>query len=255
MGELYKLSFPNGKVYIGIAVNGAKGRFLSHRRNALNADQFLYRAWRKHGEPMLKVLAIVEDDLLHETEVRAIASYGTMAPGGYNMTLGGEGVSGYVPSPEHRAKLSAANRLRVCLPETRAKLSAAASNASPEKRAKISAANRNPSPETRAKIGAANRNRSPETRAKLSAAQQGKVASQETRAKMSAAHKGKVLSLEIRAKLSAAQQGQVISPETRAKLSAVASNRSPETRAKLSASAMQREARRRAAKAESGVAA
>ena len=225
MGELYKLNFPNGKAYIGIAANGAMGRFCDHRYSATKSDQLLYRAWRKHGEPILKVLAVVEDAILHETEIKAIASYGTMAPGGYNMTLGGEGTLGWIPSLETRAKLRAASTGKGHSPETRAKLSAItkAMVVSLETRAKLSAAHKGRvvSPETRAKIGAASRNPSPETRAKMSAATKGRVASPETLAKMRTA-------------------GRNISPETRAKMRVAGMNRSPETRAKMRAAAKQR---------------
>jgi len=37
MGELYRLSFPNGKSYIGISSSGA-GRFLIHRRAAMKSE-------------------------------------------------------------------------------------------------------------------------------------------------------------------------------------------------------------------------
>jgi hypothetical protein len=110
-----------------------------------------------------------------------------------NLTDGGEGVSGYVHTPEtlaklsaattayltgrklssaHRAKIGAAHKGRKLSAEHVAKLAAAASNPSAETRAKISAAltGCKRSPEHRAKIGAASRNRSPEARAKMSAA-------------------------------------------------------------------------------------
>lgn len=54
MGELYKLNFPNGKSYIGIASNGAIGRLCEHRWKAMKLDYLLYKAWRKHGEPVLR---------------------------------------------------------------------------------------------------------------------------------------------------------------------------------------------------------
>ena len=131
-----------------------------------------------------------------------------------NLTDGGEGPSGYIPSAEHRAKLSAANKGRNPSPETRAKISAAASNPSPETRAKMSAAGSNPSPETRAKL--------------------------------SAAHKGRIKSPETRAKMSAAGKGRKHSPEHRAKNSAARRNPSPETRARISAAAAARETAKRA---------
>ena len=105
-----------------------------------------------------------------------------------NLTDGGDGVSGCIPSPETRAKMSAAQKGRTFSPEALARMSAAQANRSPEHRAKISAASHNRSPETRAKLSAANKSRSwtAEARAKLSAAFKGRKLSPEARANMSA---------------------------------------------------------------------
>ena len=91
MGHLYKLDFPNGKSYIGLAAHGALVRFRGHRKDARSSESLMYRAWRKYGEPTVKILAVIENSLLHETERKAIAIYGTKTPGGYNLTDGGEG--------------------------------------------------------------------------------------------------------------------------------------------------------------------
>ena len=211
MGELYKLNFSNGKSYIGIAFASAQTRFIRHRREAMRGKvNALYNAWRKHGEPNLQVLAIIETHLLHEMEIRAISTYRSFSSAGYNMTLGGEGMLGWNPSLETRAKIGAAAKARVWSPEMRAKCGDAARNPSPERRAKISAA-------SKARVW------SPETRAKMSASGMGKAFSPETLAKLSAASKGRVQSPEARAKVSAARKGSkgiVPSPETRARLSA-----------------------------------
>ena len=91
MGELYKLDFTNGKSYVGITTKTAKSRFDNHKRCAnTGKGAALYNAWRKHGEPKLTVLAVLEDKELASAEQRAIAVYGTLVPSGYNMTSGGE---------------------------------------------------------------------------------------------------------------------------------------------------------------------
>lgn len=93
MGQLYKLDFPNGKSYIGITTKTASERFAGHRvrcRSAKGNDAALYHAWRKHGEPQLAVLAIVEDADLPAAEIRAIRVFNTLVPNGYNMTPGGD---------------------------------------------------------------------------------------------------------------------------------------------------------------------
>ena len=162
-----------------------------------------------------------------------------------NLTDGGEGLSN--PSPEVRAKISAANLGKVASAETRAKIGAIHRGRihSPEERVKRSASlkGRIIKPEHRAKLSAVRMGItfSPETRAKMSAAAKislkGHVCSAETRAKISAANrlalKGHKHTAETLAKMRAAHQGQVCSPETRAKLSARIVT--PEWRAKISA--------------------
>ena len=145
MGELYKLSFPNGKLYIGKSDTTAKERFARHRWTAARPDTkkgntALYHAWRKYGAPTLTVLAVIENDLLNETEKSAIASYETLAPFGYNLTLGGEGTSGWVPNQEFRDRVKAQMVARHADPEFRKRNSArrtamnVALNADPEKK-------------------------------------------------------------------------------------------------------------------------
>lgn len=92
MGHLYKLDFPNGKSYIGITTKTALQRFKGHRvRYQCGADgSALYNAWRKHGEPKLVLLAVLEDREMVETEIRAIKIFNTLRPNGYNTTPGGK---------------------------------------------------------------------------------------------------------------------------------------------------------------------
>lgn len=204
MGQLYKLDFPNGKSYIGITTKTAAERLKTHGRDAPRekpgGGPALYRAWRKHGAPTLTVLAIVDDAYLCETERRAIAVFGTLSPGGYNLTVGGE--SSPAKHPEVRAKMSAAAKGRKKPPrtaETRAKLSAA-------QRARAPA-----SAETRAKMSAAQRARAPasaETRAKMSAVRRGRKASPERVAKIAAAHRGMKRTPEALANMRAAQRAR-----------------------------------------------
>lgn len=169
MGQLYKLDFPNGKSYVGITTKTAADRFSGHRvrcRSAKGSDATLYHAWRKHGEPKLVVLAVVEDADLPATEIRAIKAFNTLVPNGYNVTEGGD------TSP-------------MTLPEIAAKVSATKSGVplSESHKASLSEAQRgNPRPG-------------------LSAALTGKKASDETRSKMSASAKAHKKSPEHIAKL------------------------------------------------------
>lgn len=92
MGELYRLDFKSGKSYIGITQGSSKRRFLGHKKAAEGTKSTcaVHEAWRKHGEPKLTVLAVLESSELAAAEIRAIAAYETLAPAGYNITPGGD---------------------------------------------------------------------------------------------------------------------------------------------------------------------
>lgn len=199
VGQLYKLDFPNGKAYIGITIKTAEARFAQHHRAAGAAKPncaAVYRAWRKHGAPTLTVLAIVEDEDLYETEKRAIAVFGTLAPGGYNLTEGGE--SSPANHPDVRARIGTAHRGKTVSAEARARMSVAQrarAPASAETRAKIAAAlrGRKKPPEHVEKVAAANRGRknTPDAIARMSAANRVWKHSAETRARMVAAQRAR----------------------------------------------------------------
>lgn len=119
MGTLYKLDFANGKSYVGITTKSLKTRIKHHAADAANGSQYaVHKAWRKHGEPVMTVLAVVEDRDLAETEIRAIKEFNTLVPNGYNMTPGGEDSPMLVP--EIKAKLVGIKRSD----ESKAKMSA-----------------------------------------------------------------------------------------------------------------------------------
>lgn len=107
MGELYKLEFSDGKLYIGATKNGALRRFAGHKQRFLAGGKPakfpVYKAWSELGEPTLSILAVVPDDMLGEIEARAISSFGTMLPGGYNYLPGG--ASTPFQEERHRAYL------------------------------------------------------------------------------------------------------------------------------------------------------
>lgn len=94
MGCLYALTWPSGKQYIGITLKTAEERFAFHlkhcgdgRRNAV------HRAILKYGPNAVTITTLVVSNdpaYLRAVERRAIKAYGTMAPGGYNLSGGGE---------------------------------------------------------------------------------------------------------------------------------------------------------------------
>jgi len=155
MGELYKLEFPNGKAYIGITKKTAVHRLNQHKTMLRGGKHTaLYNAWRKHCEPKLVVLAIVEDYDLAETEIRAIKVFNTLVPNGYNMTEGGQTSPSLSPSAKLKmslaklgkpnASVAASNKRREYSKETKVKMSAAAKGrvCSEITRSKISSANK-----------------------------------------------------------------------------------------------------------------
>ena len=92
--ELYKLDFPSGKSYIGITTKTSKRRFIEHCRPGIKS--VVSNAIKKYGKKnvTITVLAIVDDyELLCLIEIEAIEKYNTISPNGYNLTIGGEGVT------------------------------------------------------------------------------------------------------------------------------------------------------------------
>jgi len=89
----------DGKKYVGKTEKTVQARWADHRGNARNPkkQEYLYRAIRKHGAENFSVEILAEAttvDELNSLECRFIAELGTLAPNGYNMTHGGEGVAG-----------------------------------------------------------------------------------------------------------------------------------------------------------------
>jgi len=108
MGQVYRLDFINGKFYVGVAKKSAKKRFENHRKAAEKLDTLLYRAWRKHGQPILAMVEDVDNEHLFTAEVAWIVKYNSKHPYGYNMNDGG--IGGLNPTEETRVKLRAAQK-------------------------------------------------------------------------------------------------------------------------------------------------
>jgi NUMOD3 motif len=177
MGCIYALNFPSGKQYIGMTSMLLSKRMAIHRMALKRKCSYaLYRAWRKHGDPEIKTLAIVEKHMLRNTERKAIAVFGTMVPNGYNLVCGGEG--GEI-SAESRRKMSLASKGKTKSIEHRKKLSLAlmgntrmlGRSQSSEHVSKRIRIGWNHSDETKLKVSLASKKRthSPEIRAQISA--------------------------------------------------------------------------------------
>lgn len=205
MGCLYMLEFAGGKRYIGITERTIDKRIAQHRRVArAGSNLAVHSAWRVHGEPKVRVLTMASAPYLYEIERSAIASYGVLAPSGYNVCTGGETAPS--KSPVVAAKIAASLRGKTIPDAVRSKI-------------RLGNLGKKMSTEAVAKTQAA-RKANPGFRARISATLMGHAVSNETRRKIGLKSIGRVPSAETRLKLSAANLGKKRSLGTRAALSA-----------------------------------
>lgn len=255
----------NGKVYIGKTTYGLERRRKRHESNSLN-DKLNYhflRALRKHGIDNFKWETIdtaqteQELNLLEQLYIEEYRQNGQI----YNLTDGGEGMSGYRHSEESKYKMSEStkghagwNKGKKHTEEAKINMSKASRNMSTENRKKITSSHLkglHPSPETRIKLSLAQKGNqkwlgkkhTKKTRLKMSLAQSGsnnamygKKASTETKKKMVEAHKGFKHTEESKLKMSIAGKGHKCSDEHKRKISKANSGkkRSKEMREKMS---------------------
>lgn len=103
----------NGKLYVGYTSKTAEIRFQQHLLNARwNRKTALYDAIRCYGAKAFEVSVLAECESHTEacdSERELISRLGSLLPGGYNMTLGGDGVP---LTAEQRAQASAKKRGR-----------------------------------------------------------------------------------------------------------------------------------------------
>lgn len=129
---MYLIQFQNDKAYVGVTSRLDK-RLKEHSK----ADFAVGAAMRAH-EWTVKVLFEGSRSECFEAEVRFIRELGTLAPGGYNLTTGGEG--GFEMPPEIVQKRG--DRIRAAFtPEKRSRHSELlrAINLDPARRAAASA--------------------------------------------------------------------------------------------------------------------
>lgn len=198
--EIYTLIDPRtDRVrYVGATLRGKK-RFNEHLSRAVTSGKTHRDCWIRSLialglRPIYQVIEQGEGDGWQEAERRWIAHYRETSDL-VNLTDGGEGFPGYIPSPELRQKWSVM-RAGVPYPPDRV-------------------------PAMKGK------HHTPEARAKIGAAGTGRRHTRETREKLSKAHKGKVLSAEHIEKMAAAKRGKRHTPEHNAKIAASTTNRKP----------------------------
>ena len=123
-GYVYCLRFRSTQFYIGSSNNPIQ-RLKGHKKSCFSKipyNTFMFRVWKKYGEPELYILAKVPAELLQQEEQKFI-----------DLVFGKEGCLNLNPyadrpnpwkSPEHIAKISASNRGKKHSAEHKAKLSA-----------------------------------------------------------------------------------------------------------------------------------
>ncbi len=196
----------NNKVYIGQTIKTLEGRKKKHIENTGNFH--FHRALRKYDE---WVWYIVQEykcdadkiaDALNKAEIYYINMYDSFN-NGYNMTKGGEGLSGFNHSDKTKLKMSISGKGLKHNDERKR------NNSEAQKGKTISE-------ETRRKISESGKGlkRSEESKIRISLGQKGKIVSEETKAKISFAKKGKVSWMkgkkhtdEAKSKMSLARKG------------------------------------------------
>lgn len=121
---LYRHTSPSGKVYIGITSKTANKRW-NNGRGYSNCTYF-YNAILKYGWDNIKheiLFTDLDENRAKGLEIELIKHYKSLKIS-YNMTNGGDGYLGYIPSKEVRRKLSelAKNRTHICSEEARNKI-------------------------------------------------------------------------------------------------------------------------------------
>ena len=104
MGYIYKIiNIKNQKIYIGQTTKKRPtDRFSQHKYLALHPQQeknisYLHRAMKSDGIDNFKfeIIEQVDNLLLNEREKYWIKQYNSLAPNGYNLTVGGQGTLGF----------------------------------------------------------------------------------------------------------------------------------------------------------------
>lgn len=100
----------NGKSYIGITCSGVRHRMYAHESCArLGSEKPFHRALRRYGAAGFETRVLASCfglEAANEFEMLLIQEFGTFGRGGYNATLGGDGVRGLSPTKERRKQIS-----------------------------------------------------------------------------------------------------------------------------------------------------
>lgn len=111
MGWIYQITnLITGQVYIGKTTSTPEMRFSQHCKNSKTKTTYLYRSMQAHGIENFTVVGIEEcDDAdLNNLESAWIQKKNSVAPNGFNMTLGGDG-GDTSHSPNYQKAIAARN--------------------------------------------------------------------------------------------------------------------------------------------------
>ena len=126
-GYIYKITNPEGKVYIGQTINLNKriGNYKNPRKNWNTAIAISIRnnGWELHTFEIIEECLVISDkELLNLREIYWINYYDSFN-NGLNSTIGGNGTYGYKHTDEHKKKISKLFINRQFSEETRSKIS------------------------------------------------------------------------------------------------------------------------------------
>ncbi len=109
----------NGKIYIGITSKKPEQRWSNG--NGYWSNRHFYNAIKKYDWNKGFSHEILESGLLEEEakqkEIEYIAKFNSLAPNGYNQTIGGEGCRGWKMTEEQRRAISVKNKGKKRSPE------------------------------------------------------------------------------------------------------------------------------------------
>lgn len=182
--KVYKHTFPNGKIYIGVTKNSVFRRWINGKGYS---SQYVYRAINKYGWKNIRHDILFENltkEQAEQKEIELIAFYkSNQTEFGYNIANGGD-YAGSV-SEETKKKLSKLKKGKRLTEETKQKL----------------------------RLVNLGRKASEETKQKLRIKNLGKKLSEEHKIKISQSNKGKKHTIETKEKLRKANLLENLSPE------------------------------------------
>lgn len=158
--RIYKITFPNGKAYVGATKLSIKARMQRHETDSDRRSTSVGKAIREFGRKNYEteLLQITTESKRYACEMAQIKKHNTLVPNGYNMAKGGPGANGVVRSKEfkskcsaaaknrsasHRERLSEANRKRIISEETKKRMSESAKKRANSKEGRLHMLNMN----------------------------------------------------------------------------------------------------------------